>query len=215
MKYEGIKQFINTTKSSKSTIYRFYKKNIDLWGETKMSGNKRVYPKEHARYFNSEIMFDENVLLRQENQSLRNLIDCLIDTESIQYRLWQLDWTFFATVAYKLDRKKNSCYKQITGLFNHLNQKFGSKTKLRMFFTCEPFNNREGYHNHFVLDVENIKMAEQVLNEMRTYFEYDRIEVKSYDRYKAGLFYISKDGLSGDDWDYLDNTNQRPEADED
>lgn len=215
MKYEGIKQFTITTKTSKSTIYRFYKKNIDLWAETKMSGNKRVYPKEHARYFDSEIMFDENVMLRQENKSLRNLIDCLADKSTYQYTFWEMDWTFFGTIAYKSERKKISCYKQMTGLFNHLNNLFGSQTKLRLFFTCEPFANRAGYHNHFVLFVENQKLQQQVYGEIENYFEFDRVEVKNYDRYKAGLFYISKEGLNGEDWDYLDNTNQQPESDED
>jgi hypothetical protein len=215
MKYEGIKQFINTTKTSKSTIYRFYKKNIDLWAETKMKGNKRVYPTEHTRYFSSELMFDENVMLRQENQSMRNLIDCLVDRNSLQCRLWEMDWTFFGAIAYKLERNKKSCYKQIAGLFNHLNNLFGSQTKLRLFFTCEPFTNRTGYHNHFVLYVENNKFQQQVYNEIENYFEFDRVEVKNYDRYKAGIFYNSKEGLNGEDWDYLDNTNQQPESDED
>lgn len=215
MKYEGIKQFTNSTKTSKSTIYRFYKKNIDLWAETKMKGNKRVYPTEHARYFSSELMFDENVMLRQENQSLRNLIDCLVDKNSLQYKLWEMDWTFFSTIAYKLERNKTSCYKQITGLFNHLNKTFGSETALRLFFTCEPFTNRTGYHNHFVIYADNKTLQEAIYNEINKYFVYDKVDIKSYDRYKAGIFYISKDGLHFEDWDYLDNTNQRPEADED
>jgi hypothetical protein len=215
MKYEGIKQFTNSTKTSKSTIYRFYKKNIDLWSETKMSGNKRVYPKEHARYFSSEIMFDENVMLRQENQSLRNLIDCLVDKDSLQYRLWEMDWTYFVTVAYKLERDKKGCFHQIHSLFNHLNKKFGYDSTLRLFFTSEPFTNRTGYHNHFVVYVENKHLIEDVYNEIFKFFQYDRVDVKKYDRYKAGLFYISKDGLHYDDWDYIDNTNQKPEYDED
>lgn len=215
MKYEGIKQFTITTKTSKSTIYRFYKKNIDLWEETKMSGNKRVYPKEHARYFDSEIMFDENIMLRQENQSMRNLIDCLVDKDSLQYRLWEMDWTYFVTVAYKLERDKKGCFHQIHALFNHLNKKFGYDSMLRLFFTSEAFTNRTGYHNHFVIYVENKKLIEDVYNEIFKFFQYDRVEIKNYDRYKAGLFYISKDGLHYDDWDYIDNTNQQPESDED
>lgn len=213
MKYEGIKQFTISTKTSKSTIYRFYKKNIDLWAETKMSGKKRVYPKEHARYFSSEIMFDENVMLRQENQSLRNLIDCLVNKDSLQYRLWEMDWTYFVTVAYKLERDKKSCFHQIHALFNHLNKKFGHYSTLRLFFTSEAFTNRTGYHNHFVVYIENKKLIEDVYNEIFNFFQYDRVEVKNYDRYKAGLFYISKEGLHYDDWDYIDNTNQKPETD--
>ncbi len=78
MKFENIKEFIITTKSSKSKIYRFYKKNEELFSETRMKSGKRLFPVGHARYFDSEIMFDENKILRQENQSMRNLIDCLV-----------------------------------------------------------------------------------------------------------------------------------------
>jgi len=75
MKYESLKKFIISTKASKSTIYKFYKKNEDLFAETSLRNGKRMFPADHARYFDSEIMFDENKALRQENQSMRNLID--------------------------------------------------------------------------------------------------------------------------------------------
>lgn len=129
MRYENIKTFIKSTKSSKSTIYRFYKKNEDLFAETKKPNGKRLFPVDHARYFDSEIMFDENKILRQENQSMRNLIDCLADKESLQHTLWQMDWSFFFTVAYKLERNRNSCFKQMHGLYDYLNEKYQDGTK--------------------------------------------------------------------------------------
>lgn len=85
MKYEDLKKFIVRTKASKSTIYRFYKKNEDLFAETKKPNRERLFPVDHARYFDSEIMFDENKILRQENKSMRSLIDCLADKESLQH----------------------------------------------------------------------------------------------------------------------------------
>ena len=100
--YENIKAFIITTKVSKSKVYRFYKKNEELWSETKLKNGKRLFPTDHCRYFDSEILFDENKVLRQENQSMRNLIDNLVDKDSLQFRIWQLDWSFFITVAYEL-----------------------------------------------------------------------------------------------------------------
>jgi len=173
--------------------------------ETNFKGGKRYYPKEHARYFNSEIMHDENKVLRQENQSMRNLIDCLVDKNSLQYRLWQLNWSFFFTVAYKSDRDKKSCFKQMHGLYEYLNEKFGDNTALRIFFTTEPFTNRKGHHNHFVLNVSNKKMLEEVKEEVENYFKYDRVDVTIYDKYKAGIFYASKEGLVNEDWDIMGN----------
>lgn len=139
MKYEKIKEFIKSTKASKSTIYRFYKKNEDLFAETKFTNGKRFFPVDHARYFDSEIMFDENKILRQENQSMRNLIDCLADKTSFQHTFWQMDWSFFFTVAYKAERNKNSCFKQMHGMYDYLTEKYGTSTGLRLFFTTESF----------------------------------------------------------------------------
>lgn len=76
-----------------------------------------------------------------------------------------------------------------------------------MFFTTEPFTNRNGYHNHFVIYIGNKKLHEQIVTDIQQYFSYDRIDVSSYDRYKAVLFYISKDGLNGEDWDFINNSS--------
>lgn len=205
MKIENINEFIKTTKTSKSTIYRFYKKNDELWNETKMKNNKRMFPKDHAKYFDSEIMFDENKVLRQENQSMRNLIDCLMDKDSLQRKLWYMDWTFFVTVAYKAERNQKSCFKMMNGLYDNLIAKYGERTEIRLFFTTEPFTNRTGYHNHFVVYVSDSKLHETVLDEIKDFFAYNRVDAGLYDKYKAGLFYASKEGLVNEDWDILGN----------
>ena len=205
MKYENITAFRITTKSSKSKVYRFYKKNEELWSETKLKSGKRLFPVDHARYFDSEIMYDENKILRQENQSMRNLIDCLVDKESLQYRLWQMDWSFFITVSYKLERTQKDCFKQMHALYEHLENKYGEATALRLFFTSEPFANRESYHNHIALNVTNKKLHQEIIAEIQNYFSYDRLDVGIYDKYKAGIFYMTKTGIMNDDWDVIGN----------
>ena len=214
MKYENIKEFTGTTKASKSKIYRFYKKNEELFSEAKMTNGKRLFPTHHARYFDSEVMFDENKLLHQENKSMRNLIDCLADKESLVHTFWQLDWSFFFTVAYKLERNKQSCFKQMHGVYDFLLIKYGDETGLRMFFTSEAFTNRTGYHNHFVIYIQNKKLHECIVNDVQQYFSYDRVDAGVYDKYKAGLFYICKDGLTGEDWDFINNHPSNPKDDE-
>lgn len=205
MKYENLKEFITSTKSSKSTIYRFYKKNKELFDESKLKSGKRVFPCTHARYFDSEVMYEENKELRQENGSMRNLINCLMDRNSLPTRLWHLEWSFFYTVAYNADRNKKSCFKQMHGLYEHLNTKFGDYTALRIFFTTEQFTNRTGFHNHFVLNIANRKLHDEVLNEIKNYFSFDRVDLSPYDQFKAGLFYASKEGLMNEDWDIIGN----------
>ena len=205
MKYENVTEFKITTKASKSKVYRFYKKNEELWNETKLKKGKRLFPIEHSRYFDSEIMFDENRILRQENQSMRTLIDCLVDKDSLQYRLWQLDWSFFVTIAYKAERTQKSCFKQMHGLYEHLEKLYGEATTLRLFFTSEPFTNRKGYHNHLALHVDNKKLRQEIITEIQNYFSYDRVDVGIYDPYKAAIFYMSKQGIINEDWDILGN----------
>jgi hypothetical protein len=205
MKIESLKEFIKRTRKSKSTINRFYKKNQELKANIKNYRRKNYYPIEHARYFDSEIMFDENKVLQQENNSMRNVIDCLMDRDSLQVKLWYMDWSYFLTVAYREERNKTFCFRMMHGLYDELIESYGDHTEIRLFFTTEPFTNRKGYHNHFVIYIANKSLEQQILNDIYLYFENDRVDSKLYDPYKACLFYMSKEGLVNEDWDILGN----------
>jgi len=204
MKYEKINDFAKRVKKSRSTIYRFYDKNNELFEQTKING-KRMIPTIHARYFDSEVMFDENKILRQKNQSMKNLIDCLVDKDSLTKDFWFMDWSFFFTVAYKNDRNKKSCFRMMNAMYDSLITKYGDITGIRIFFTTEPFTNRAGYHNHFTIHIEDINLHNEVINDIRNFFSYDRVDYGIYDKYQAGVFYMSKDGLVNEDWDILGN----------
>lgn len=204
MKYENLNEFIARTKTSKSSIYRFYRKNKPLFEETKLT-SKRMFPSSHAKYFDSETMYDENKVLTQENNSMKNLINCLMDRNSLPSTLWHLEWSFFYTVAYKTERNQKSCYKKMMDLYEFLDKKYSDVTALRLFFTTEPFFNRTGYHNHFVIYVQNTKLHEAIINEIKDYFTYDRLETSAYNQFQAGLFYASKEGLVNEDWDIIGN----------
>jgi len=205
MKYKSVNSFLKIINRGKSTLYRFYHRNEDLYGETKKKRNKRLIPESHAKYFNSELMHEENKLLCQKNQSMRNLIDCLVDKDSFQTSLWHKKWSYFFTVAYKLERNKRSCFKMMHGLYESLIDNFGAETDIMIFFTTEPFTSRLGYHNHFTLYVSNTKLHDEVIKAIKTYFNFDRVDYGKYDMYQAGLFYLSKEGLVGEDWDILGN----------
>jgi len=205
MQIENIKEFTQRTKNSKSTIYRFYRKNPELWNETKLKNKKRLFPVAHAKYFDSEIMFDENKLLMQENRSMKNVIDCLMDKESFQASLWFKDWSFFVTVAYSHERNKKSCYRMMNALYDELVNKYGEEAELRIFFTTEPFTNRNGYHNHFVVYCSDERLNEVIQSDIENYFTGNRLAVEPYSKYEAGLFYMVKKGLVNEDWDILGN----------
>ena len=205
MVYEKITEFIISTRISRSTLYRFYKKNEEFWSETKLKSNKRMIPITHAKYFNSEVLFDELKTAKLENKSLRNLITYLADKDSYPRLFWDMNWSFFFTVAYRAERNKKSCFRLMHQLNEELTEKFGDDTKLRLFFTTEPFSNRKGYHNHFVFYIENKKLEPQICDYIRKFFEYDRVDASAYDMFQAGIFYMSKEGMQGEDWDILKN----------
>lgn len=203
MVYEKINEFIRIAGISRSKLYRFYKKNDELWQETKIKSNKRLIPASHAKYFDTEILYDELQTMMLENRSLKRLIDCLADRDTLQTTLWEMEWSYFFTVAYRNERNKKSCYRLMNALSDELQTKYGDSTELRIFFTTEPFNNRVGYHNHFVIHIKDKKLHEQVVSDIHQYFQYDRVDSSIYDKYKAGLFYITKDGLQNEDRDIL------------
>jgi hypothetical protein len=145
MKFENLKEFIKNTKCSKSKIYRFYKKDEDLFAETKLKNGKRVFPCDHAKYFNSEVMFSENKILKKENHQMKNLLDCLVDRNSMPSVMYGMEWSLFITVAYRAERNKKSCFKQMHGLYEMLILKYGGESSFRMFFVTEPFTNRVGF----------------------------------------------------------------------
>lgn len=208
MKIEPINEFIKRTKASRSKIFRFYKKHPELKAEI-IFRRKNYYPIEHARYFDSEIMFDENKALRQENNSMKNVIKCLMDRDSLHMRLWHMEWSYFCTVAYKAERNKKSCFRMMHGLYDTLIERYGDRTQIRLFFTTEPFANRNGYHNHFVLYVSNKSLLQTIMDDISLYFEYDRFDFKPYDPYRAALFYMAKDGIHGDEWDIIGNNLEK------
>ncbi|MFC2176694.1 hypothetical protein ACFLR1_07000 [Bacteroidota bacterium] len=202
-KIESVKEFTQRIRKAKSTVYRFYEKNEELWLETKLKNRKRYIPLHHDRYFNSEIMYDENKLLMQENKSMRNLIDQLMDKDSLPSTFWYLDWSFFVTVAYKAERNQTSCFRQMHALYDYLVEMYGERTEIRIFFSTEPFTDRKGYHNHLTLYLSNEKLHDTIMKEVEEFFSFDRVGLKPYDQYKAGLFYIAKEGLHLEDWDIM------------
>lgn len=213
-KIESVKEFTKRIKKAKSTLYRFYEKNEELWLETKFKNRKRYIPSHHDRYFNSEIMYDEYKLAMQENKSMRNLIDQLMDRDSLPTTFWYLDWSFFVTVAYKADRNQTSCFRQMHALYDHLVKKYGGRTQIRIFFSTEPFADRKGYHNHLALYLSDEKLHDTIMKEVDRFFSFDRVGFKPYDRYKAGIFYIAKEGLHLDDWDIMfDDDKLRKQVD--
>ena len=205
MKLFNIKETSTQTGVSRATIYRFYEKNPDLWLETKIKTKKRLIPEAHLNLITKKNIYAKAILLGEQTTQLKRLVDLLADTNSIQYRIYQLNWDWFGTIAFKLDRNKKYSYHQMLQAFDYLIGLYGPEIDLRIFFTVEPFVNRNGTHIHFILKVGNALLTNAVLKELEGFFKGNRMELKNYDKYKPGIFYISKQGLKGEDWDILGN----------
>lgn len=215
MKIESVNEFLNRTKKARSTVYRFYKRNQDLWDETIFKSNRRYIPVHHDRYFDSVLMFDENKLLnakvsRYEHRikCMKKLLECLRNKDSLAYRLWYMDWTLIGTVSYKLDRSRNSCFNQMKAYYKALTKEFGNRTEIRIFFTTEEYDTRSGHHSHFALNLSDPTLNKEVTQFTSEFFKYDKVECERYMSHKAWLFYISKEGIQRTDWDiqYTDPT---------
>ena len=206
-KHETIEKFSKKAGVSTRTVYRFYNKNSDLHGETTKKGIKRLYPLEHLKYFNRETMFKENKVFRVNERMMKNLIDCLHANDNpMALKLWLMEWSMFISVDYKHERGKTYCFTQMQKLYELLEANYGGKTIIRMFFVTEPFTNRNnGQHNHIVFYVEDTKFKKPIITDVKMFFKYDRVDYKDYDKYKAGIFYMAKEGFSGEDWDILGN----------
>jgi len=87
LNYESIKDFIKRANTSRTTIHRFYKKYPDLLGETIKKKIRRYIPIIHARYFNRETLIEEVRLMEMKNNSMKNIIDHLMDRDSFQTQL--------------------------------------------------------------------------------------------------------------------------------
>lgn len=200
----NLKETSEKTGVKRATIYRFYDKNPLLKCETKIVNRKKVIPEHHLPLIAKNNIYTKALKLENQNEQLIRLVDLLSDNVRypLQYTLYQKQWSWYGTVAFKVDRGKKFCYHQMSQLFDHLNNLFG-KIGLRIFFTLEPFNWRDGMHVHFILNVRNTSKQAEVINELNNYFKGNRVYLEPYDKYQAGIYYISKMGFQNEDWDIL------------
>lgn len=169
----------------------------------KIKHSKKPYKFHHSLL--KEFLSPNIYSLILENKSLRNTIKCLRETDSLGYKLFQLDWTWWCTVAYKYEFTSDQCRMQMDEFYKHVEEKFGSETGLRMYYTTESFDNRQGNHNHFVFNVTNPKMRYTLKNELEDFLGKNRLDVKKYDAELPCIFYSGKEGLQGTAWDIWGN----------
>lgn len=99
----------------------------------------------------------------------------------------------------------------MTEIYKGLNNKFGNKCKLRFFFTTENVYRKGNNHCHFTLYVSDSSLHDEVVGQLKSLINEDRLFLEKYDYYLAGTHYNLKEGAKGEDWDIYGTDLSCPE----
>jgi hypothetical protein len=204
MKLFNLKETSEKTGLSRATIYRYYERNPDLWSETHIKNKKRLIPEEHLPLITKTNIYAKHLAIEQECTQLKNLVDA-ITQDPFLYQVYLMGWDWFCTIAFKNEYNSKQSFHRVQQAINHIIDSYGERTDIRIFYTVEPFTNRSGTHIHFVIKVGNPFLWPEVCSELKEYFKGNRMDFKPYDKYKAGVYYMAKHGLKGENWDILGN----------
>ena len=205
MKLFNLIETTEKTGRSRASIYRFYILHPHLICEKKFKNKKCLIPEAHLGLIAKTNIYGKHLQLNKDYTQLKRLVDVLAIPESLQLKLYQLDWDWFGTIAFKNNYNTSQSFHRMQQAYHYIILLYGKKTNFRLFYTVEPFTNREGTHIHFVMKVKASYLTKAITEELKKYFVNNRIELQEYDKYKAGVWYISKHGLKGENWDILGN----------
>jgi hypothetical protein len=196
------KELAQLTKKSEKTIDRRKKELLEINPDLDWFRDNNK-PHKFSYKMIEEFMSPEIFQLIKENRQFKNTIDCLSTPGTLEHHLSLMDWDYFVTISWEDLYNKERCRTEMDSLYRDFDN-YGFGAKNRMFYTTEPFTNRRGCHNHFALKLEgsnNIQIKEFIEKNAPKGI----VDVKPWDNYKAGIFYITKDGTEGVDWDILGN----------
>lgn len=188
------------------------------WFKTKEKPFKYYF--EFIGEFNPNILelISQNKVINNRNRQLSNTIKLLPEaydnntTErnllTLEQYLFLFDWDYFVTIAYRESLPQEECFQLMHKLYSIFEESTANKTT-RMFFSTEPFNNRKGYHNHFIL--KSSLAIEEIEKIIKKVTPEGRVDIRKYDRELAGTFYISKESRKRKYWD-VSNSQRREEG---
>lgn len=168
-------------------------------GWFRMNSKPQMYYYKFLQEFVSDLVFDS--LTKNEQQ--KRTIDCLTSSRYLEQHFSNLTWDYFITVTYKYPLPEDRCGEVIRKLDERIQQS-NFENHYRMFYTTEPFPGYDGHHNHIVLRLENSE-EKDVHNLLRKDHLIGRVDIEPYNKYLAGLFYLTKKGTQGISWDLFGN----------
>ena len=95
-----------------------------------------------------------------------------------------------------------SCYDKMNKIHEQLKEISG-EADVRLFFTSEAYGARDGHHNHFVCYCSDKALLPALQNHIKHYFRKNQVDIEPYDENDTGVFYLTKNGIQGADWDLL------------
>lgn len=197
------KQIAELCKISERTIER---RRIKMMNENQNTNWFRIKkrPYKYNYQFLSEFLSNDIFQMIKRIKQMETTIDCLKRNESIEQHLSYFHWDYFITISYAETLNEKQCFSLMSKFYEVINSL--TKGSNRMFFVTEPFTNRTGNHNHLIL---KCNLTEVHLRQiMIEYLPKGIVDVKKYDPYLAGVFYLSKKGTKGENWDVLGNNLQ-------
>lgn len=161
---------------------------------------KKLYKYHHE--FLKELMSDFQYKNLTEIRQLQNTVRCLSGNgRSFEAQLSRLNWNYFVTITYPYPQNEDKCGSVMRRLADTMDL-YRFDGDYRMFFTTEPFTTTKGYHNHLVVKLDNSN-EQDVRNLIAYESSKGKVDVKRYNPFKAGVFYITKEGLNGINWDII------------
>lgn len=119
---------------------------------------------------------------------------------SIQYANWlnRQDWGFYCTLTTRYPLSMRAARRAAERLYSYLQKRIGG---LKLFWVAEPFDAKNGYHIHALLNFNNpvlknarelIKKAWQVVTKGKGGKEYNNTVIQPYNKELGANYYVSK-----------------------
>lgn len=178
LKYYSIDSFKSLLKLSDSTVRRLIKRH-------KNETSTRFFINFHGRYY---LSLRIKMPVKKSKDLRKN------------YTLWlnTYEWKLFGAVNHSEGMTIVNIHKLATLYLKHLEEIYPNES-FTFFYASHSNNSRNGYHFHFILDFNNIKLTSEILKKSLKFFNNNHkrftynAKIELYDASKGGISYICKE----------------------
>lgn len=139
-------------------------------------------------YYNEKILEKRKYGIGKSIKEVKQINHCVQRfTGSLLNRIKKQTWGFACGVNYKRRLQIEDCVQRMNQVNKELNEKFPD-VGITMFFTTEPNQDQEGFHNHLVLSIQSVKKPS--LNQIKKVLSHAGTFVPWVDNYDPTDNYI-------------------------